>query len=141
MNSFEAIPALNRLLQVLSCSLPAYLADARPWAAAGSQAVQTALDHLVADQQRYARRVADAITAEGVRPDPGRFPMAFMAKNDLSLKFLLQEVIDSQQRDVVAIERCAAQLEDVAPLHSLAEEILGNARGHFDILKELINAE
>jgi hypothetical protein len=141
MNSLEAIPVLNRLLQVLCRSLPAYLADAKPWGTAGNQSVQAALDHLVADQQRYARRVADAITAQGGRPDPGRFPMEYMAKNDLSLDFLLQEVINSQQRDVTALEHCAAQFEDVSSLHALAEEILGNARGHLDILKGTIRAE
>ena len=43
----------------------------------------------MADQQRYARRVTEAIAARGGRPDPGRFPMEFMAKNDLALEFLL----------------------------------------------------
>ncbi len=74
--------------------------------------------------------VTEAITAHGGRPDPGRFAMHWTAKNDLSLGFLLQEVIDQQEQDVAAIEQCAAELEEIASLHALAEEILGNARGH-----------
>ena len=63
MNAFEAIPVLNELLRILCRSLPAYLADAKPWAQSDDQQLRAALDHLVADQQRYARRVAEAITA------------------------------------------------------------------------------
>jgi hypothetical protein len=141
MNSSEIIPVLNELLRILCRSLPAYLADAKPWVQSEDQRLRAALDHLVADQQRYARLVTEAIAAEGGRPDPGRFAMQMTAKNDLSLGFLLQEVIAQQEQDVAAIERCAAGLEEIASLHSLAEEILGNARGHLDILKELPNAQ
>jgi len=42
---------------------------------------------------------------------------------------------------VAAIEQCATELEEVASLHSLADEILGNARGHLDILKEIVNSK
>ena len=142
MNSLQAIPALDELLRVLCRSLPAYLADAKPWAQSQSknQPLRSALDHLVADQQRYARLVSEAIVEQGGRPDPGRFAMNFTAKNDLSLEFLRQEMIHQQEQDILAIERYAARLEDVSSLHSLAEEILGNARGHLDILKETPNA-
>ncbi len=141
MNLPQAIPVLNELLSVLCRSLPAYLADAKPWAQSEDRPLHTALDRLVADQQRYARRVTEIIVEQGGRPDPGRFAMQFTAKNDLSLEFLRQEVILRMEQDVLTIERCAAQLEDIASLHSLAEEILGNTRGHLDILKETSNAK
>jgi hypothetical protein len=141
MNAFEAIPVLERLLKLLCRSLPAYLADARPWAQAGDHRIQAALDRLVSDQQMYARRVAEAISQRGGRPDPGRFPMSMTAKNDLSLEFLLRELIDDQRRTAAAIEHCAALFEDVPSLHSLAEETFGNVRGHLDTLTEMMNAE
>jgi hypothetical protein len=141
MNTSTSIQTLNELLRLLCRSLPAYLADAKPWALSASQATGSAFDHLVSDQQRYARRVSDAITELGGRPDPGRFAMTLTAKNDLSWEFLQQEVIRQQEQDVLAIEQCAAQLEDNSMLHSLAEEILGNARGHLDILRETVSDE
>ena len=141
MNSLTAIQPLTELLRVLCRSLPAYLADARPWAQSEDQRLRSALDHLVADQQRYAGRVADAIIERGGQPDPGRFATQFTAKHDLSIEFLLQELIGQQERDIAMLERCAAQLEDLSSLHSLAEEILGNAKGHLDVLKEMLNAE
>jgi hypothetical protein len=141
MKAFEAIPVLNRLLALLCRSLPAYLADAKPWARADRRQIRTALDRLVADQRIYAQRVADAIVQRGGRPNPGPFAPEFAAKNDLSLEFLLREVIDYQEHDVLSIEHCAAQLEGEPSLHALAEEILGNTKGHRDILREMMKEE
>ena len=138
--TLKAIAALNELLRILCRSLPAYLADAKPWAQSDDRFC-AALKHLVADQHRYARRVTEAIIERGGRPDPGRFPTEFTAKNDLSLEYLHQETIDRQEHDIVAIKRSAARLEGIASLHSLAEEILGNAQGHLEILQEIMNAE
>ena len=139
--SLQTIEVLNELLRILCRSLPAYLADAKPWGQSEDQQLRTALDQLVADQQRYARRVTEAIAERGGRPDPGRFPTEFTAKNDLALEFLRREMIRQQEQDVAAIGRCAAELEGAASLHSLAEEILGNAKGHLDILKEMTKHE
>ena len=127
---------LNRLLHVLCRSLPMYLRDARPWSGPGQQPIQRAIDNLVGDQQMYAQRVAEAIAELDGGPDPGRFPMEFTAIHDLSLDFLLQKVIERQRRDLAAIERCAADLAGAPSLHALAEEILGNARGHLEILEK-----
>ena len=103
--------------------------------------VRAALDRLVADQRLYARRVAEAIIQlrRAARSRP--LPPEFAAKNDLSLEFLLREVIDYQEQDVAPIEHCAAQLEGEPALHALAEEILGNTKGHLDILKEMMKDE
>ncbi len=75
MKAFEAIPVLNRLLAVLCRSLPAYLADAEPWAQADRRPIRAALDRLVADQQmlRPARRRGDRYSAAG-GPIPAPFP-------------------------------------------------------------------
>jgi bacterioferritin (cytochrome b1) len=141
MKSLEATAALNQLLQILCRSLPMYLADAKPWVQPGHQALQAMLDRLVADQRRYAKRLAEAVTALGGRPDPGRFFAEFAAKNDLSLDFLLQELIAAQEEDLVKIDRCVLQLSGEPCLHSLAEEIRGNIRGHLEILQEAAHAK
>jgi hypothetical protein len=139
MKAFEAIPLLNRLLVLLCRSLPAYLADAEPWAQADRRPIRTAIDRLTADQQIYAGRVAEAIVQRGGRPNPGPFPSEFAAKNDLSLEFLLREIAEYQEHDLLSLEHCAAQLEGEPALHALAEEILGNTKGHLDVLREMVN--
>jgi bacterioferritin (cytochrome b1) len=137
MNSFQTIRTLNELLTTLSRSLPVYLADAKPWTQHEDEKLRTSVQNLVADEERYAQRVAEAIVACGGRPDAGGFPDYFAAKNDLALTYLLPEIIALQERSQTVIERCAAQLEGDATLHALAEEVLGNTKGHLDILKAL----
>jgi hypothetical protein len=142
MKTFEAVPALNRLLNLLCRSLPVYLADARPWTLVGrQQKVQAALDRLVSDQCRYAARVARAISERGGLPNPGRFRLEFAAKNDLSLDYLVESVIESEEQDMELIDGCVADLEAVPDLHALAEEVRGNIRGHLDILRQMLKDE
>jgi bacterioferritin (cytochrome b1) len=136
MNSSEAVEVLNRLLHVLCRSLPMYLRDARPWTGPGQPRAQQAIDNLVRDQHMYAQRVAEAIAELEGGPDPGRFPIEFTAVHDLAIDFLLQKVIEQERRDLAAIERSAADLGSTPSLRSLAEEILGNARGHLEILEK-----
>lgn len=141
MDSASIVAVLNRLLRTLTRSLPTYLQVARPWSRGDGQAVQEAMDRLVADQQLYAQRVADAIMARGGRPDPGPFPLEFAAVNDLSLEFLLRAVIRRQRRDLDAVGQCAAELADEPELLTLAEEVWGNTRGHLEILEEIEDEE
>jgi hypothetical protein len=141
MNAMEAIPVLNRLLGLLCRSLPAYLADVKTLGHPEGERVRTALNRLAADQRMYAQRVADTITLHGGRPNPGQFPSEYAAKNDLSIEFLLREIIAGQEQELVSIAQCASQLESESALHALAEEILGNAKGHLDILVELAKAD
>ncbi|MEN6449248.1 MAG: hypothetical protein ABFC96_02045 [Thermoguttaceae bacterium] len=141
MQAIEAIPALNRILGILSRSLPTYLADAKPWRAMNGSDVYSAIQRLAADQHRYARRVADAIVRLGGQPTQSHFPSAFAAKNDLSVDFLLRDVLEWQEQDIDLIARCAAELDGMSSLHALAEEVLGNAKGHRDILRQLAKRE
>jgi hypothetical protein len=128
---------LNRLLRVLSRSLPMYLQDAKPYSRGDQQPIHAALDNLVADQRTLSCRVAQAILDARGQPTPGPFPLVFASINDAGLNFLLGEVIECHRRDIAVIEGCVADLTDFPELHALAQEILGNAQGHLDILQGL----
>jgi hypothetical protein len=134
INPPEVIDSLNCLLRTLSRSLAMYLSDAMPWTNREDLPAWCAIDDLVFDQKFYAQRVAEAISERDGRLDPGSFPTAYTAIHDLSLEFLYQKVIESHCRDIETIERCASELDDYPALESLAEEILGNARGHLELL-------
>ncbi|MBN1393507.1 MAG: hypothetical protein JW959_00550 [Pirellulales bacterium] len=141
MTNHETISALNQLLGVLRRSLPAYLADARPWSRLGRWKAQAAIDRLVFDGRTYARRLVEQINSLGGCPDTFVFPAEFTAKNDLDVKFILGELIEYLNRDVSAIEQIAARLENAPSAHVLAEEILGNVKGHLEVLKEAKSGE
>lgn len=132
----DAQAVLNRLLRVLYRSLPVYLDEVRPW---GDEAGETAqvIELVAADQLRLAQRVAEAIHAFGGRVEPGSFPIEFTAKHDLDLDYLLKDIVEHFRRDVAGIEACVAELACEPHLRSLAEEALGNARGHLETLREM----
>jgi hypothetical protein len=138
MNETESIPVLNRLLALLCRSLPSYLADVKALGHPEGEKTRAALYRLVADQRLYAGRVAEAIVQCGGQPNSGQFPTEFAAKNDLSIEFLLREIVTGQERDVAEIAECVGRLGAVSALHALAEEVLGNAKGHLEILQGLM---
>lgn len=141
MTNHEAISLLNQLLGVVCRSLPLYLANARPWSRLGSWKAQRALDRIVADGNLHTVRVAMELDRLGGVSDCGQFPAAYTAKNDLAVKYLIPEIIGHLKSDSAEIERIAALLENDPALHALAMEILGNVKGHIDVLKKVEKEE
>ena len=72
-----------------------YLRDARPWSAVEGDPAPAALAALVADQERFACRTAQAILDLGGQPEPGPFPMELASINDAGMDYLLGQVIES----------------------------------------------
>ena len=92
---------------------------------------------IAADQRALAQRVAEAIAERKGQIEPGHFPLEFTAINDLALGYLVRRAIDYQKRDVEAIGECVEALAGEPSLLPLAEEILGDARGHLETLEEM----
>jgi hypothetical protein len=129
---------LNRLLIVLSRSMPMYLSHAAPWVSYNGDRTRDALDRLVADQKQYVERLTRLLQDRRYTIDPGEFPMTFTDLHDLSLGFLSKRVLDQQRLDVETIERSLQQLQADAEGRALAEEVLDNAREHLQSLKSAI---
>jgi hypothetical protein len=134
----DPVDVLGRLFRILNRSLPMYLAGADPWRHPGDEAAANVLADIVADQRLYTGRIAEAILQERGRVDTGDYPMEFTELNMLSLDYLLKETIRRQREDIAAIERCVADLAGNMQYQVLAEEALGNARGHLESLQELV---
>lgn len=141
MQTLEALPLLNQLLNLLARSLPIYLVDAQPWTHNGQSTVLEALKRLATDQRKYAACVAEEIARLGGRPDAGRFPVEFTAKNDLALDFLLKDVLEYHEQTVFLLEHFAEELAHYPRLRNLAGEILDNARKHLENLQRLVSNE
>ena len=133
----DPLDVLNRLFVVVYRSLPMYLADAQPWTHPGDDQASRVLGAIVTDARHYAGRIAELILRQRGRVEMGEFPMEFTDLNLLSLDYLLQELVRCQKGDIAAIERCVAELAGDREARALAEEVLGNARGHLESLAEL----
>ncbi len=138
MATSDSNTALNRLLVIVYRSLPLYLADAVPWMHPGDEKAKHVLNHIVADCRLYAGRIAEVLLARRRRFSFGEYPMVFTDTHDLSLDYLINELICYQKEDIAATEKCIVDLATDLPARSLAEEILGNARGHLESLQELL---
>jgi hypothetical protein len=133
----DPIDVLNRLLRLLCRSLPVYLASTRPSDPRGPRDLGHRLGVIAADQRALAQRVAEAIAERKGQIEPGHFPLEFTAVNDLALGYLVRRAIDYQKRDVEAVGECVEALAGEPSLLPLAEEILGDARGHLETLEEM----
>jgi hypothetical protein len=136
---FDSDSVLPRLLVILNRSLPMYLSSAAPWTHRGDERAAKLLHHIVADQTRYIQKIVELLMDRRQTLSFGEFPMAFTDTHDLSLDYLVSELIFYQKQDVAGIQECVADLRMDLPARALAEEILGNAMGHLQSLEELEN--
>jgi hypothetical protein len=137
MASLDSNTALNRLLVVIYRSLPLYLVDAVPWMHSGDEKAKHVLNSIVTDYRMYSSRIVDLLLSRRQRFSFGEYPMVYTDTHDLSLDYLISELIDYQKQDIAAIEKCVADLKTDPTAQSLADEVLGNARGHLESLEEL----
>ncbi len=138
MRRHDPQEVLVRLFQRLYRSLPIYLAEAVPWTHPGGEQAQRVLAGIVADARGYCQRIAERILQLRGRLDLGEFPMEFTDLNMLSLDYLLTELVRWQKADVREIEQLSAELAQGSEDRALAEEVLGNVRGHLQSLEELL---
>ena len=137
MNLTKTVDTLNRLYVLHHRSLPSYLSFAKPVALRGDDQAPETLEQIASDQSQICDRIGKLIVEVGGYIEPGEFPMFFTGYHDLSCGFLVEQAIRLQQRDIGVIESCAAE-QDLLPLaKALAEECLGAAKGHLELLSEL----
>jgi len=140
MNAVDTNDVLNLLSVIHSRSLPTYLTYATPWAD-GREEIKEALDGIAADHLNTVDRLAELIIENGANVAPGEYPMAYTSLHDLDIAYILKLVIDGQKRIVGQIDGCIDKLATAPLAKELAEEALGEAKGHLQILEELASAE
>ncbi len=128
---------LNRLFVTLYRSLAMYLEYASPWKRGGDDKAIATVQHVVADQKALCQRIANYILDHHGRVDTGEYAMYFTGLHDVSLEYVIGQLVQAQRSDIAAIEQCVGQLQHDPAARALAEETLGTARGHLDELEEL----
>ena len=131
---------LNRLLAIVGRSFPQYLQYSRPHTPPGRSNLVEALDGIVADQNVMARRICKMLTDAQTPARFGEFPMVYTDLHDLDLDYLIGVAVNYQEQDIATITDIAEQLQLAPAAQSLAEEVLGMAKGQLDTLRELVPA-
>ena len=135
MNSDQICNALNRMIAILESSLPIYLTDAAPWFG-GDDSAQEVITAVATDQRDTVERLARIVLDYGAEVRHGSFPMEFTGFHDLSVDFLKQELVKRQQAEISAFDSIAIGMPECMA-KSVAEEVVGAARGHLESLREI----
>jgi hypothetical protein len=140
MSDTRIIATLNRLLVIEYRSLPMYLHDGAgaPWLRDRDRQTWNVLEGIAKDQQRMTERIAEFILDRKGSPHAGEFPVEFTDLNFLSLEYVLVELQYYQRQDLQNIESCVSELAGDAEAQALAQEALGNARAHLELLEGLV---
>jgi hypothetical protein len=136
MTESSTTDSLNRLLILHSRSLASYLNYARPWALQAHPKALAVLEQMVADQQDTVDRLAKMIL-ETAPVEPGEFPIAFTGYHDLSVEWLVNKLIERQQKTILLIDRIVGELNLAPYAQAVAKEVLGQAKGHLENLQEV----
>ncbi len=137
MTSTDTNDILNRIQVLHARSLPMYLGYAKPdrlWKCPKAAAL---LEQIVADHQRTVDRLATLILENHGVVDSGKFPMSFTGLHDLSVEYLLKQLIDRQKRFIAVIDKLAGMLTLAPYAQAAAREAVGEAKGHLENLEEL----
>ncbi len=138
MNSVDTNAVLNRLRVIHNRSLPAYLSYAVPWSHSGAETAAETLAQVAGDHKTMVDRLGELILENGGVTEPGSFPIAFTSLHFLSVDFLVQKLIETQQRLIQEIDDCVQKLHLSPSSQAVAQEALGEAKGHLESLKELV---
>jgi len=117
-----------------------YLISAPPHRQYGDEKAWDALRHVIDDQKLTCDKLADFIETEGGTPSLGEFPMEFTDMHDLSMEYIVNNVLKRQKNAVETIEALSGQLEAGSQARALAQEALGAAKAHVESVSECLKA-
>src|SRR5690349_16141687 len=104
MARIDTNAVLNRLLVTLYRSFPMYLGDtAAVWTHAGDEEAKQTVGSIASDYRMYSQRLIDLLQERRAPFGLGEYPMAFTDTHDLSLDYLVSELIFYQRQDIASI--------------------------------------
>jgi hypothetical protein len=129
--------ALNEILVTLHRSLPVYLSHAAPWVAYGNEEAHRVLARIVEEKEDHVHRLTELLDARRYTIGRGEFPMDYTSLHDVSLDFLIKQLIRDQRHEVQRIESCERRLAGDREARVLAAEVLETAQRHLRWLETL----
>jgi hypothetical protein len=129
---------LNDLLIELGRSLLQYACEAWPWSsAADGVALRTAVRKLGARQREAVAALADQLDGEGHNVDFGVYPDEYTSLHYVSLRYLLDQLIASEEGLVADCQATSRALAAGSPAHALVTEITREEQSILDELRSL----
>jgi len=129
------------MLGIHNASLVSYIKYAEPWVAYGQEESMALVKDAIEDQERSVKMLGERILELGGIVQPGAFPLTFTSFHDVSLDYLLNVLLVTQQDDIDVLQQCVNSLEVDTRDRAIAEEILGNAQAHLETFQEIVSGE
>ncbi|MCU0962253.1 MAG: hypothetical protein MUF48_19320 [Pirellulaceae bacterium] len=134
----DATAQLVRDLMLLHArSLANFLADAHPWEADQQQRSRHVVAEIAQDQRAVADRLGRWLVEHCREAGQPPFAPRFASLHDLSAEFLLPELQRQQESLVAALDNALPRLRGSGLLEATAQEALGIAKAHRDLLADL----
>jgi hypothetical protein len=134
----HSVAILNRLVEMLDCSLARYLFYARPWARRPYMLLHALARSLSREHESFAGDIAQLIVARRGTVTSCRFPMNFTSYNDLSLEYLAPRLLEHQRALVASAKRCAGELAHDPEARRLVNKLEASLREYAGLLGELL---
>jgi hypothetical protein len=114
-----------------------YLAFAAPYVGQGDEAASEVLSQIVADQKYIVEKLGDYLVEHDHAVGHGHWDMNFTSLHDVSLHYLISEVIRGEKSLIVDLTKYSDKLASYPAAKALVQEALGMAKGHLESLEEL----
>jgi len=131
------VDVLNRLVVLHHRSLPMYLGYASPTWLRGDERAREVLRQIADDHQQAVDRLGEMVMELGGTVQFGSFSMTYASYHDLDFGFLRGRLIEHQKHLIATLEQSVRHLEPVPLAQALAQESLGAAKAHLELLEEL----
>lgn len=128
---------LNRVMVTHERSLPMYLAFAAPFVGHGDEAASEVLSQIVTDHKYLSEKFHDYLLEQNYPVGHGQWDMNFTSMHDVSLHYLLAEIVRREKSIIADLTKYAQLLEKAPAARALIQEALGMAKGHLESLEEL----
>lgn len=114
---------LNSLFLLLHRSLLQYLGECSPWTAEDSRQSETlaAIAGIVTEQKRDEALLATAMQETGWVINYGTYPTSFTDLHYVSLKYMLKQIISSQNQILKALDTALSSDPDSPLLNAVAK--------------------
>jgi hypothetical protein len=130
---------LERIFHRECRSLAQYLAESWLWTHGDDREAEDLVRSVLADERRWAERLAELIYERGGLPRPGSYPTDFTNSNlhFLSLDSMLRRLADAVAGSVAALQRELSFLAGDTTLRPLVEQMIERKGGQVTALEKL----
>jgi hypothetical protein len=138
MSNQNIINTLQRLFALQYRSFTSYLRYGHPYHREADAETLEILNDITTDQMEICGKITELLDTFNQVPLPTDFPMVYTDSHDLSVDFLIADLIYYQKLDIEEIHKYISDLSECDDAKKIAEEALGREKAHLDTLQTLV---